>query len=253
MIQQLHVDVLEEILSKLHVKDLLRFKSVSKKWNSIISTQYFINLHLKKSISSASRHLILVRDDIKVELTWPEEAIIYFLGISSDGIICHIINYNARTTICMLNPATRVSKTVNVNNKINNIISWFGRESSDDDVYKVVLGVMAHEHQLAFDFYEHGTLFNGIVHWLVTRADTVMDLDHTSSSVMFTYNLGRKCVGEIIPTPVNPQKRGIIGVIDGCMSVVCEDCSREIYEVWVMKEYGIKESWTKLMNIPEPP
>ncbi|XP_012844540.1 PREDICTED: putative F-box protein At3g52320 [Erythranthe guttata] len=143
MIQQLHVDVLEEILSKLHVKDLLRFKSVSKKWNSIISTQYFINLHLKKSISSASRHLILVRDDIKVELTWPEEAIIYFLGISSDGIICHIINYNARTTICMLNPATRVSKTVNVNNKINNIISWFGRESSDDDVYKVVLGVMA--------------------------------------------------------------------------------------------------------------
>ncbi|XP_012844500.1 PREDICTED: F-box/kelch-repeat protein At3g23880-like [Erythranthe guttata] len=80
-----------------------------------------------------------------------------------------------------------------------------------------------------------------------------MDLDHTSSSVMFTYNLGRKCVGEIIPTPVNPQKRGIIGVIDGCMSVVCEDCSREIYEVWVMKEYGIKESWTKLMNIPEPP
>ncbi|XP_012853101.1 PREDICTED: putative F-box protein At3g52320 [Erythranthe guttata] len=160
---QLSADILEEILSRLHVKDLLRFKSVSKTWNSIISSQYFINLHLKKSISSPSHCRIfppysvsLVYDDVQqVELTWPDEATGYFIGISSDGLVCYMDNISVHPTrICVWNPATRVSKTLNIDGmKFHLLVSWFGRESSDD-VYKVVLGIWlreANNPQIAFN------------------------------------------------------------------------------------------------------
>ncbi|EYU24266.1 hypothetical protein MIMGU_mgv1a021932mg, partial [Erythranthe guttata] len=244
---QLSADILEEILSRLHVKDLLRFKSVSKTWNSIISSQYFINLHLKKSISSPSHCRIfppysvsLVYDDVQqVELTWPDEATGYFIGISSDGLVCYMDNISVHPTrICVWNPATRVSKTLNIDGmKFHLLVSWFGRESSDD-------------------VYKEGKLLHGIVHWLVTKISAA-DPNH-AKVLMLTYNLGQKTVGELMPTPIKSHEMhhitgiGVIGVIDGCMSAIQGYCEGfyEIYEVWVMKEYGIKESWTKLFTIP---
>ncbi|KAL8535109.1 hypothetical protein ACS0TY_010938 [Phlomoides rotata] len=45
-----------------------------------------------------------------------------------------------------------------------------------------------------------------------------------------------------------------LGVIDGCFSVIivlCNDGFQECYfDVWVMKEYGVKESWVKVVTIP---
>ncbi|MBA0830672.1 hypothetical protein Goarm_015190, partial [Gossypium armourianum] len=43
-----------------------------------------------------------------------------------------------------------------------------------------------------------------------------------------------------------------LGVLDGYLCVLCS--YRKLYaEVWVMKEYGKRESWTKLVSIPYLP
>ncbi|KHG07541.1 hypothetical protein F383_34625 [Gossypium arboreum] len=43
-----------------------------------------------------------------------------------------------------------------------------------------------------------------------------------------------------------------LGVLDGCLCVLCS--YRKLYaDVWVMKEYGKRESWTKLVSIPYLP
>ncbi|KAL8048500.1 hypothetical protein ABFX02_07G070700 [Erythranthe guttata] len=280
--QQLPEDVIEEILSRLHVKDLMRFKSVSKKWNSIISSQHLINLHLKKSISSPSHRRIFIphsksvvykglQDDTE-ELPLPPGAIAYFFG-AFDGLLCYLQNHDDATRIRIWNPATRVSKTADLKLKFDNFVSWFGRESSDDE-YKLILGIRPHGKQLAnnhtllvtlyvdgdssnssaqeidldqlvFKPYEEGTFFRGILHWPANR---------NRYWVVFTYDLGQKSVGEIA-MPVTSQNHLCgLGVVDRCLSEICGNCEGfcVIYEVWIMKEYGIKESWTKSMNIPHP-
>ncbi|KNA07219.1 hypothetical protein SOVF_173860 [Spinacia oleracea] len=56
---QLPTDLVTSILTRLPTKSLIRFKSVSKAWNSLISTPDFVGLHLAHSLSSDHRLLIV--------------------------------------------------------------------------------------------------------------------------------------------------------------------------------------------------
>ncbi|KAH9621519.1 hypothetical protein KSS87_002326 [Heliosperma pusillum] len=49
-------EIIAEILSRLPVKPLCRFKSVSKPWNSLINSPNFIKLHLSKTLISVNHH-----------------------------------------------------------------------------------------------------------------------------------------------------------------------------------------------------
>ncbi|EYU18557.1 hypothetical protein MIMGU_mgv11b0224801mg, partial [Erythranthe guttata] len=53
-------EIIEIILTKLSsVKSLLRFKAVSKSWNTIISDPLFIQNHLQSSNNSPNNNLFL--------------------------------------------------------------------------------------------------------------------------------------------------------------------------------------------------
>ncbi|KAJ0806761.1 putative F-box domain-containing protein [Helianthus annuus] len=49
MAKFVHADVVEQILLRSEVKDLIRFKSVCKSWHSLITSHRFVNRHLKHS------------------------------------------------------------------------------------------------------------------------------------------------------------------------------------------------------------
>ncbi|XP_021741360.1 F-box protein At4g22390-like [Chenopodium quinoa] len=55
----LPMELITSILTRLPTKSLLRFKCVSKAWNSLISSTHLIGLHLAHSLSSDRRLLIL--------------------------------------------------------------------------------------------------------------------------------------------------------------------------------------------------
>lgn len=41
-----------------------------------------------------------------------------------------------------------------------------------------------------------------------------------------------------------------VGVLDGCLCLLSENSLSNAVDVWVMKEYGVKDSWVKLVSIP---
>ncbi|KAH6826927.1 hypothetical protein C2S53_009163, partial [Perilla frutescens var. hirtella] len=53
-------EIIKEILRRLPVKTLLRFRSVSKPWRSLIDSKQFIKLHLHHSFRSNSNRTLLV-------------------------------------------------------------------------------------------------------------------------------------------------------------------------------------------------
>ncbi|KAL2497094.1 F-box/kelch-repeat protein [Abeliophyllum distichum] len=55
-------DLIVEILSRLPVKTLLRFKCVCTQWSALMSSPLFASLHLESSISNPTRHSIIVYD-----------------------------------------------------------------------------------------------------------------------------------------------------------------------------------------------
>ncbi|KAI8561474.1 hypothetical protein RHMOL_Rhmol04G0342700 [Rhododendron molle] len=44
-----------------------------------------------------------------------------------------------------------------------------------------------------------------------------------------------------------------VGVLDGCLCAVDIHRPESHFDVWVMKKYGVRESWTKLFVVPNVP
>lgn len=291
MKQQLTVDVLEEILSRLRVKELLRFKSVSKQWLLIISTPVFVQLHLKKSISNP-RIFVPDSDTYKImdctnsedvsctELPRPKETVATFIG-TCDGLICFLdYSYTKAISLCLWNPALRAFRNMNLNIPMRGLMSrilfsWFGRGDSDE--YKLVIGIrfisaegvkstrvhairlyaqvdesdyycyydqpiIENGHKLQWRKEEPAILLNGVVHWLACGGTG-------NCFVYFWYDLARNTVGEM---PIYWETQSLlcsIGVIDGCLAAIWTNFFNFENTFWIMKEYGVKESWTKLMTI----
>ncbi|XWS22423.1 hypothetical protein CRYUN_Cryun29cG0032700 [Craigia yunnanensis] len=68
---------------------------------------------------------------------------------------------------------------------------------------------------------------------------------------VFCYrNLAQETYKEVLQPGYGDGASGkILGVLDGCLCVLC-NYGRLYADVWVMKEYGRRESWTKSVTVP---
>ncbi|XVF04731.1 hypothetical protein REPUB_Repub05bG0110400 [Reevesia pubescens] len=62
MISSFPQDLITEILSRLGVEDLLRFRCVSKLWCSLIDSHDFIKLHLSHSLKTKTHRSLILQD-----------------------------------------------------------------------------------------------------------------------------------------------------------------------------------------------
>ncbi|KAJ4846589.1 hypothetical protein Tsubulata_024710 [Turnera subulata] len=89
-----------------------------------------------------------------------------------------------------------------------------------------------------------GVLVGGALHW------TAVGISLASPLVILAFDLATDEYREV----PHPKYKGTgmnrsIGVLGGCLCVF--DISRDVcVDVWVMKEYGVKKSWTKVSSFP---
>lgn len=160
---QLPEDVTVDILCRLPVKDLVRFKAVSPRWRALIESSEFAKLHLNRSIQTRANLGLILRDEHlhavdfdsldgtvqAVELHYhPLRCQDYSTKVwgSCNGIICLS---NSFDSVVLWNPSTRKYRklpdsSVELEEKwryYENRIYGFGYDSVSDD-YKVVRIVM---------------------------------------------------------------------------------------------------------------
>ncbi|XP_051125746.1 F-box protein CPR1 [Andrographis paniculata] len=280
-------EIVEDILRRLPVKSLKRFRAVAKSWCFLIDSERFAKLHLQQSlISNTNRSLILGGLGLyRIGLDSLEEAEVIkppFYYRSVDGISnsCNGVVLVMCEPAVLWNPFSADFKVLPECSDGSptevelypRTTYGFGYVSRTDD-YKVVR-VVEFRHKINhFWMYAESSIYSlrsncwtkidsfpyplpflrG--HWRVHVNGALHTLeisDLMDSARIMAFDLDTEKHNELTMPP-GIQARNFdlnLDMIGGCLSVVCSRRSRVI--VWVMKEYGVKESWTKLFSISFP-
>ncbi|KAH7858129.1 hypothetical protein Vadar_020294 [Vaccinium darrowii] len=86
-----------------------------------------------------------------------------------------------------------------------------------------------------------GIYLNGALHWRMSRESNVF---------IVSLDLANETYGEVLVPDYRDDHlhRSFLDVLNGCLCILC--AYDDSADLWVMKEYGIGESWTKLVVIP---
>ncbi|KAL7595314.1 hypothetical protein Lser_V15G29594 [Lactuca serriola] len=286
--QSVPADIIIEILSRLPVKSLLRIRSVCKLWFSIISDPHFVKSHLSFSTSNnryAHHRLIFSIESISVhscplydvlydgtvnalELDYPLKESFDYVRIFSccNGLL---LIANADGDLFIWNPSNRRSNRLPCSGSRGRPCKYeFGYDESSDD-YKVVGIYYVYRGEAEYDaivkmyslktgnwkrigdFHNGFSMdcsvkyLNGVLHWM-----SIQDSGSSYSWTIASLDLAKETYGEILQ-PVYDEFRTHLklGALREWLCVLC-DYSQIRADVWVMKVYGVKDSWTKLVSIP---
>ncbi|PIA50248.1 hypothetical protein AQUCO_01300767v1 [Aquilegia coerulea] len=303
-------EITTEILSRVPVEDLLRFKCACKCWNTLLKDPFFIKLHLHQHIRNNNSFLIYnctgkiysVDYDIlslsfnlnrAVMVNCPiqlkpksEDFTIYGScnGILLIGVLNRFTDEYKR--ICLWNPSTRECKNLcpplaREHNDYSSLVYCLGYDISTDD-YKVIRYRYDESHckisdvcvysmrsnswkriqDVPYNIYNadgvidgsfngrYGMLLNGVIHWLGMYASVT-----SYSQRIVSFDLAKDEFSDL-------QLRGIVretgsriwkqlGVFEECLCIYLVNKKNNKIDLFMMKEYGVEESWTKMFTISD--
>ncbi|TKY51463.1 F-box/kelch-repeat protein [Spatholobus suberectus] len=275
-----------EILLRVPVRSLLRFKCICRSWKILISDSQFVKYHLRTSTAHpnmAHQHLVspifgnskMVSDSVQSLFRNPPSTPAeghcfkmndnYCILGSCNGLLC-LCHFHQRY-VTLWNPSIRLTSkrlsTGLVRPGASIIHNGFGYDHVND-TYKLVVAVEDH-HETVTKVYSFGAnswkmiqnfpcrptrglgkFVSGTLNWIAKRG--VADDDRW---VILSLDLGTETYGEVL-LPDGDGDNICIPVLAvlvlSCVSFF--DSKKAHWVVWLMKEYGLQDSWTKLMTIP---
>ncbi|KAJ6357753.1 hypothetical protein OIU78_005569 [Salix suchowensis] len=248
-------DVMMDILIALPIKSILRFRCLSKSWNSLITDKNFINAYLAQA-----KPLLLLR-------RWQDRQELYSLHLDNESLDRSLQFQNLPLSEKHLNlPLPKLCGPHSA--------TWgFGFDLSSDD-YKVVRVVrqVSSKREFPMEFqvfslkrrswerinyrpalgpfcvapeacknsgYCNQVAFNGILHWLVYREEN--DSRH---SFVLSFDLSNDKFGEIML----PQRLArvdifwmVISEFDDSLAALFYRRDAKSVDVWFMREYGERD------------
>ncbi|XP_049381474.1 F-box/kelch-repeat protein At3g23880-like [Solanum stenotomum] len=291
-------EILANILSRLPVQSLVRFKCVSKFWTTLISDPYFTKKHLNRAKNDHDSQKLLiyqwgpkdstfslyccplspvqqVKDVQKLKLDSPStlKPRSCLIHCCYNGLAIIEIHAKYRAKILLWNPSIRESIVLPPLGCPGDGRSRFGLGyDSSSGEYKII-----HMHQnlegpnypneiLALKdgswrsidehpranrcwFYASDSLpfIHAAFHWIQVSRNYF---------VVISFNISNEVYGEIplseeiLSLKAGPDTVGV-SVLEGMLCVHSNlfFTGNGTFKVWVLKEYGVKESWMPLLTI----
>ncbi|QHN76075.1 F-box/kelch-repeat protein [Arachis hypogaea] len=247
----LPAELIELILLRLPARSLLKFKRVCKSWKTLISSSDFTKNQVQLSIMAepaiSEIHLVysnfLRHSEPKIgfipiqslleNLSFGTE-VVYFpmddcvkiLG-SCNGFLC--LNNHPRNTdfkVRLLNPCTGLAS------------EWL-----------TPFAVLPEYTPLERD----GTFVTGTgtLNWVATKIASFITYPvHQTTIVVLSFNFGNESYGQIaLP---NVDEGGMIHYEPVLLTLrnslcVCHGYKNSVWDLWMMKEYGNEDSWTRML------
>ncbi|XP_059645943.1 F-box protein CPR1-like [Cornus florida] len=287
---ELPVEVTADILSRLPVKPLLRFRCVSKPWCALIDSHGFMKSHLNRSIKTNTNRSIIFRVeelysidldslDHFVELENPmkneegTEVVVSFHGLV---VLCNpyyedVTLWNPSTRKHLKLPVSQVEfprgcsmidfivfglgyDSVNDDYKLVSMVQFEGKDDdsfhSEVKVYSLKLNTWRRVQDFPYYLEQKflpGMTINGALHWVMTRKPK-----SDKAILIAAFDLALEEY-RLVPQPdfLDKNFQFNIDTLGGCLCVNCNYAGVRV-DIWVMKEYGVKESWTKLFSVAQP-
>ncbi|XP_004247554.1 F-box/kelch-repeat protein At3g23880-like [Solanum lycopersicum] len=287
----LPAELVTEILSRLPVKFLLKFKCASKSWLALISSPEFAKTHLRLnannneytrrhnkvmmferivpsfrdcSVSSLYNNSCIEAKDLYYHRQVPDCA--YTVG-SVNGLICLV---SPEKELILWNPSIRKYKklpTPKIKTTLGYCLYSFGYDEFRDD-YKVVVlwndnlspQIEVQKYSLKRDSWrwvddcpsmvpltQSGNFVNGKIYWITSI--------HPNTRSIISIDLADGKWGEMeLPCYWKGGRGlllsfGVLAVLGSDLLIWCGFVETDMVDVWLRKEYGVKESWIKMFTL----
>ncbi|KAK3217820.1 hypothetical protein Dsin_011790 [Dipteronia sinensis] len=278
-------EMIVDILSRLPVKSLCRFKCVSKSWLTLISHPRFVKMHLNQTqreklfldakecfysvdLESLSCDVDKV-EAVKLDIAPLESDLEVFIRNtwvnSSNGLLC----FNLGKCLWVYNPSTGERKQVpdfcfhyrgkfcfgfSYNDSIDdykfvrlnhpgNIVEIYSlRKNSWTSIQHDLCNI-----RYRFDGIQ-GFPLNGAIHWEFYYGDNFKD--QSQNKVIIAFDLAKENF-KTLQLPITENVRCIVGLFGSYLCMLGKGIA-DTYQLWVMKEYGVQESWTKILTFTSP-
>ena len=279
-------EIVAEILSRLPVKLLMQLQSVCKSWNSLISDSKFAKNHLRVSTTRHRLVLTFINTSRKLSITdYPLSSVFtdvtatatqlnyplndrnrfdVIVG-SCHGILCFALD---QRFALLWNPSIRkFSKlpSLDIPKREGSYtiygfgydhfsdsykvvaVNCFESDSNGSKVYKTEVKVYTlgtdcwrriQDFPSGVPFDGSGTFVSGTINWFAAKWIIVsFDLEKETYQELLQPDYGAVTVVSVT-----------LGVLRDCLCILAH--SDTFSDVWLMKEYGNKDSWAKLFCVP---
>ncbi|CAJ1967327.1 unnamed protein product [Sphenostylis stenocarpa] len=281
-LQNLPEELIENILFRVPIKYLLQLKLVCKSLNSLISHPKFAKHHLRSSATLRLVSSVHGQNNLQIfsinslfqNLSGPLRSCTItghnlILG-SCNGILClcdivqcHITLFNPSTTLSSPAFPTDLSP-----GEVYRTFHGFGYDHVNEK-YKVLLvrRILTETVTKVYTFGEKrsirvvensqlyplpsgrlGKCVSGTLNWMTPKLGPN---DSVNEWVILSFNLVTETFGEMMLPDGNSNNicKPMINLVHNCLCVCFFDRKKACWCVWVMKEYGVEDSWTNLMMI----
>ncbi|KAK8293739.1 hypothetical protein V6Z11_D06G209600 [Gossypium hirsutum] len=286
---QVPEEIEREILSRLPVKSLFRFKTVKKSWRNLIGDSTFIAMHLNCYGSNTDGFLVHGCYSYGIQLSRSsfDQPRKYIIG-SINGLVCLsdkircFLKKDDRLRIHICSPSTReIMELPQCYHDHNDFLSGIGfgfcrkfndykvvkvsyrRDSSSSEAQVQVYSSNMNSWKMIkienpslwtlLPLYRGSGCFNGAFHWQGLKKSSSKKIIKTVVSFQFDEEVFRE-----INLPNDPDFQGDVQFFiteyrDFFSSLVVKQGPNvNVYKVWVMKEYGAPDSWIKQLTIEVP-